>query len=181
VTTRLLTLITSLVLSYYSFELFAEEQPGEESLLKAVFIYNFAKFTRWPDEAWNEKGPSLQICTIGYDPLANALLRLHGKTLRDHPVNIELKENTAQLNSCHVLYLANTLTHEAIQITQNLHAMPILTISEIPSFSKSGGMIELYHSDDRIRFKINLTIIREAGLDLSSRLLKLATIVHTQQ
>jgi hypothetical protein len=181
VTTRLLTLITSLVLSYFSFELFAEEHQGEENLLKAVFIYNFAKFTRWPDEVWNEKGPSLQICTIGYDPLAKALLRLHGRTLREHPVNIELKENTAQLNSCHVLYVANTVTHEAIEITQTLGSMPILTISEMPNFSESGGMIELYHSDGRIRFKINLQIIREAGLDLSSRLLKLATIVNNQQ
>jgi hypothetical protein len=168
------------MLSYISFELFAEEQQGEENLLKAVFIYNFAKFTRWPDETWAQNGSSLQICAIGYDPLVNALIRLHGMPLKEHPVNVELKENTAQLDSCHVLYLANTLNHETSQITHTLRTTPILTISEIPSFAESGGMIEIYHNDGRIRFKINLQNAREAGLDFSSRLLKLAIIVNKQ-
>lgn len=55
--------------------------------------------------------------------------------------------------------------------------MPALTIIEISAFSKSGGMIELYRVEGRINFKINLQITRQAGLDLSSRLLKLAIIV----
>jgi hypothetical protein len=55
---------------------------------------------------------------------------------------------------------------------------PILTVSELPGFAESGGMIELYQMDDRIRFKVNLQSIREAGLELSSSLLKLAVIVN---
>jgi hypothetical protein len=180
VTTRLLALTLLHALSCLSLAIFAEEQQGEENLLKAVFIYNFAKFTRWPDDVWVKRGPSLQICSIGHDKLANALERLNGRILRQHPVKIEQRENTAQLDSCHVLYLAKTLTHEATDITHSLRSKPILTISEISGFVESGGMIELYRSDGRIRFKINLHITREAGLDLSSRLLKLAIIADRQ-
>ncbi|MEW8028670.1 MAG: YfiR family protein [Candidatus Thiodiazotropha sp.] len=176
VTTRLLTLISLLVLCL-SFATFAEEQQGDENLLKAVFVFNFAKFARWPAGSWAESGSSLKICSIGYDELANTLVRLHGRTLRDHPVQIVQREGTEQLDACHVLYLANSLQHDAIEIVESLRSKPILTVSEILGFSESGGMIELYQRDGRIRFKVNLHITREAGLDLSSRLLKLAVIV----
>ncbi|MES9950024.1 MAG: YfiR family protein [Candidatus Thiodiazotropha sp.] len=176
-TTRLLTLITLLAVGCITFAAFAEEQQGEENLLKAAFIFNFAKFARWPDGIWSEDRPSLVICSIGYDELANTLTRLNGRTLREHPVQIMQKQETDQLDVCHVLYLASSLKYEAIEITDLLKVKPILTISEIPGFAESGGMIELYQKDGRIRFKVNLHITREAGLDLSSRLLKLATVV----
>ncbi|MBT3012427.1 MAG: YfiR family protein [Candidatus Thiodiazotropha sp. (ex Lucina aurantia)] len=176
-TTRLLTLITLLALGCINFAAFAEQQQGEENLLKAAFIFNFAKFARWPDGKWSEDKPSLKICSIGYDELANTLSRLNGKTLREHPVQIMQKQETDQLDVCHVLYLANSLKYEAIEITDLLQVKPILTVSEIPGFAESGGMIELYQRDGRIRFKVNLDITREAGLDLSSRLLKLAIVV----
>jgi hypothetical protein len=177
VTTRQLALILLLGLSCLPMALYAEKQQAEESLLKAVFIYNFAKFTRWPEDMLDKRGPSLTICSIGHDKLTDALERLNGRILRDHPVNIDQREKTAQLDTCHVLYLANSVEHEVIELTQALHSKPILTISEIPGFAESGGMIELYRSDGRIRFKVNLHITRQAGLDLSSRLLKLAIIV----
>lgn len=180
VKTRLLALIISLALNCLSFASYAEDQQGEENLLKAVFIYNFAKFTRWPDEVWDKSEPSVQICYIGFDDLTKALVRLHGRRLREYPVKIVQKENTSQLDTCHVLYLANTLIWETLHITDLIRSKPILTVSELPGFAEYGGMIELYQNDGRIRFKVNLQITRKAGLDLSSRLLKLATIVDKQ-
>jgi hypothetical protein len=177
VTTRQLALILLLILSCLPMALYAEEHQAEENLLKAVFIYNFAKFTRWPDDMWDERGPSLTICSIGHDKLSDALERLNGRMLRDNPVNIDQRESLTHLDTCHVLYLANSIEHEAIEITHTLRSKPILTISEIPDFAESGGMIELFHNDGRIHFKVNLHTTREAGLDLSSRLLKLAIIV----
>jgi hypothetical protein len=153
------------------------EQPGDEYLLKAVFIYNFAKFTRWPADAWSSDRRSLRICSIGNDELSNALVRLHGRTLRDHPVIIEESKEPTNLDNCHVLYLASSLQQEMLEIVDSIRTKPILTISEQPRFANAGGMIEFYHIDDRIRFKGNLRTIRNAGLDLSSRLLKLAVIV----
>lgn len=154
------------------------EQQGDEHLLKAVFIYNFAKFTRWPAEIWNNNGHSLRICAIGDDKLTETLVRLHGKTLRDNPVIIEHIENTSSLDACHVLYLDKSLDYKMKEITDSIRTKPILTISESPGFAESGGMIELYRKEDRIRFKINLRLAREAGLDLSARLLDLAVIVN---
>ncbi|MES9946850.1 MAG: YfiR family protein [Candidatus Thiodiazotropha sp.] len=180
-TTRQLTHITLILLCCLSFATFAKQQQSEVNLLKAVFIYNFVKFSRWPEEAWNEQDTAIKICSIGDDEMTETLVGLHGRTLRDRLVVIERRHNRSKLSSCHVLYLAKSLQDKALEICKSLHDIPVLTISEISDFSKSGGMIELYRIEGRIKFKINLQITRQAGLDLSSRLLKLAIIVDRQK
>jgi hypothetical protein len=127
---------------------------------------------------WDNTGRSLRICSIGNDNLADVLIKLHGRTLRDYPVIIERLEDSSNLDSCHVLYLAKSLQYEMLSIVDSIHSKPILTVSQLAGFSESGGMIELYHKEDRIRFKVNLRLIRESELDLSSSLLKLADIVN---
>ena len=57
-------------------------------------------------------------------------------------------------------------------------ALPVLTVSDGKGFSQSGGIIELYIDDGRIRFAINVDAADHAGVHLSSRLLGLAKIVR---
>jgi hypothetical protein len=52
-----------------------------------------------------------------------------------------------------------------------------LTVSDIPSFTNSGGMIGFELIDNRVRFDVNLAAAEKAGLTLSSQLLKVATDV----
>jgi hypothetical protein len=181
VTTRLLVKITVLLFYCLSPCALGDMQQSDENLLKAVFIYNFAKFTRWPEHDQTENGSSMKICSIGDDELSKALLRLDGRKIRENPVTIDYIDEELRLDSCRVLYLAQSAIHQAIRITDSLRSKPVLTVSEISGFAESGGMIELYHLDGRIRFKINLQTVRMAGLDLSSRLLKLAVIVSMEQ
>jgi hypothetical protein len=54
----------------------------------------------------------------------------------------------------------------------------LLTVSDISDFSKRGGMIELLLEGNKVRFAINLTSAREAGLEVSSKLLQLATRIE---
>ncbi|MBT2970029.1 MAG: YfiR family protein [Candidatus Thiodiazotropha sp. (ex Ctena orbiculata)] len=176
-TTRLLIHFTLLMLWCIPPQANGVEQRSDENILKAVFIYNFAKFTRWPSETWTKNGTSLRICSIGNDELSQALVRLNGRKVRELPVTIEHREESNNLDNCHLLYLARSMQHLMLEINKSIRTKPVLTVSEITDFSKQGGMIELYRINSRIRFKINLQAAREAGLDLSSRLLKLAVDV----
>lgn len=180
-TTRLLIIFSVLLLCCLSSHAFGDRQQSDDNLLKAVFIYNFAKFTRWPDDTRTKNGSPLRICSVGDDELSQALLKLDGRTLRERPVTVDRIHDGSGLDTCHVLYLARSLMHEVNNIADSVRFKPVLTISEITDFSKLGGMIELYSFDGRIRFKINLKAVRGSGLYLSSRLLKLADIVPRQQ
>jgi hypothetical protein len=159
----------------------AQESAQEVNLLKAVFIYNFAKFTRWPEEQLNKPEHSITLCSYGNDFLAENLHMLNGKRLQGRSIVINhLHNEVEELDHCHVLYFARSSQKQARDILESISSKPILTISEIPGFARLGGMIELTYDKDKIRFIINLKASRLSGLEISARLLDLATVVNDE-
>ena len=70
----------------------ADAQAGDgsdssEYLIKAGFIYNFAKFVEWPPSSFSDASAPLRICVLGRDPfgeeLRNIIMqkRVGGRTL----------------------------------------------------------------------------------------------------
>jgi hypothetical protein len=55
----------------------------------------------------------------------------------------------------------------------------VLTVSDFDGFAESGGMIEFTRNDNRIGVKINVDAVTAAHLAVQSRLLRLASTVHT--
>ena len=53
----------------------------------------------------------------------------------------------------------------------------ILTVSDIEEFAERGGMIGFRIEEKRVRFSVNTEAADRAGLQISSRLLKLARLV----
>lgn len=156
----------------------AQQPAEEERLLKAAFIYNFVKFTRWPEGTWTDEQATINLCIAGTDDLVVELERLSGKPVKGHPLSIHrLSEESGAASSCHIIYVATSEHTRYRKLTHALRDRAVLTVSEIPHFSRSGGTIELFRKEGRIRFIINLDVARSAGLAISSRLLRLAEIV----
>lgn len=158
----------------------AGERNSEDSLLKAAFIYNFAKFTHWPQESWDAPNTPLNLCTMGNDALVSNLSRLSKETVAGHPVSINTFDPGVEDSDCHILYIATSEHKHFTRFIQQTHDAPVMTISEIPGFAGSGGIIQLYREQQQIRFKINLGVARDRGLTLSARLLDLAELVDTK-
>ena len=55
----------------------------------------------------------------------------------------------------------------------------MLTVSDAPQFAEQGGIIGFFLEDNRVRFTVNLTAARQAGLQLNSDLLRVAASVLT--
>ena len=53
----------------------------------------------------------------------------------------------------------------------------ILTVADIPEFSRAGGIITLNIVEDRTHFDVNRVAAARAGLELSAKLLRLADSV----
>jgi hypothetical protein len=51
-------------------------------------------------------------------------------------------------------------------------------VSDTPDFITQGGCIQFTFAGNRIRFEVNLEAAQDAGLGLSSELLKVASSVH---
>jgi hypothetical protein len=155
----------------------AQIQPSEYEI-KAAFIYNFAKFVEWPQASEQASSDTIIIGILGRDPFGYLMEQvIGGKTAGGRTILIERYQSLDQAFHCHILFISDSELPRLKQIIQKLSGQHILTVGEMDSFARKGGIICLYMQDKRIRFKINMKAASAARLKLSSKLLKLAEIV----
>jgi hypothetical protein len=147
-------------------------QDVTEPTLKAAFIYNFARFTNWPDAP---AGDSFVICVLNDNAVADALRRaVVGKALTDRPIAVTVVAAAAPKRTCRVLYMAGMPVAEVATVVADLRESPVLTISSIDGFASAGGMTQFFFEHGQLRFRIHLESAKRAGLQISSRLLIMA-------
>ncbi len=156
----------------------AASQPAREYLIKAAFLYNFAKFTQWPAGSFADGSTPLSICVLGEDPFDSALDSLNGREIRGHPVTIQRVATVEAGATCHLLFISGSEEAGLSTILDSVADRPVLTIADFPNFARDGGIINLKtNKDQKVRFEINVGIAKRAGLKLSSKLLNLAEII----
>jgi len=153
------------------------EEPPREYLIKAAFLYNFAKFTHWPDSSFSDAETPLDICVFGEDPFGGALDAIAGKTIRGRTVAVRRVASVEAGAACHLLFISDSELPRLKAILETLTGRPVLTIADMPDFARAGGIISLKTNEqDKLRFEINAGIAKRAGLRISSKLLSLAEI-----
>lgn len=153
---------------------------NREYLIKAAILYNFAKFASWPESAFSYPGAPLRICVLGEDPFGAALDSLHGKRVRNRPLAISRVGTIEEAPQCHILFVSASEEARLPTILDYVGRLPILTVADMGRFANSGGIIALKEVDNRSRIEINIGAAEQAGLKLSSKLLRLADMVSTQ-
>lgn len=159
---------------------FAEEVPPavREYQVKAIFLFNFSKFTEWPSAVFPTPTSPISICVLGEDPFLGRLdIILKGNTSQGRSASIRYLQSVETAKDCHVLFVGNSEQGNLTTILSFIRAHPVLTVSEIRDFVRSGGMIEFYNRDSKIRFFVDPRTVKEAGLQMSSRLLQVADII----
>jgi hypothetical protein len=154
----------------------ADTQPTEYQL-KAAYIYHFAQFVDWPATAFSEANSPLIIGVFGKDPFGNNLQQsVEGKVLNNHPLTVREFHSLEELtNRCHILFICQSEKGRVADIISAVSKTSTLTVSEIPNFTESGGMINFVLESDKIRFQINEINVDNAGLKMSFKLLSLAS------
>jgi hypothetical protein len=149
-----------------------------EAGVKAAFTLNFAKFAHWPDGATDPQDAQLRVCVAGHSPVGASLQSSEGERVGGRRLAVDVVRLPGNVTGCHLLYVSDLDLARERRVLASLSRLPILTVSDIPGFAAAGGMIELVILDRRLRFEINLEVVRRAGMRLDPDLLRLATRVH---
>jgi hypothetical protein len=150
--------------------------------IKAAFLLNFAKFVDWPSEAFSGADGPLFICVLGQDPFGPAL----DDTLRDERIG-GLRLVPARVGSaaaarhCHVLYVSVSEEPRYAAILSTLDTRHVLTVGDSPSFLEAGGHMRFYLKENRVRFAANPDALAYARFQISSKLMRVATIERAPQ
>ncbi len=157
--------------------------PGQTDPLlvnrvKAGFLFNFARFTQWPDAALPAGAP-LRIGVLG-KPEAIAVVRstLSGKSVAQHPVEVTDPVADTNWEGLHMLYVTSSSSLEGEELAARLRTPALLTIGDAPDFASTGGIIAFFERDGKLRFRINPATAKNAGLQVSGQLASLAEIVR---
>jgi len=155
----------------------AETKPSPEYLIKAAFLFNFAKFVEWPANAFKDDLSPINLCILGRDPFGPALDTLKDKTIRGRPIKIKRANKVDDIETCHILFISASEKGNLKQILDVLRNSYILTVSEIEGFTQMGGVINFIIVNKKVHFEINPAAAEQSRLKISSQLLKLAKIV----
>ena len=148
-------------------------QSASEAAVKAGFVFNFVKFTQWPNPKEGDRSP-LQICAVDAMPLDGQLVLLQGRAVGLRPIEVRVQVPASEWKNCQVLFFSGTDTSRVDPVIRALGNAPVLTIADIPNFVQITGMIGMRLDDNRVRFDVHLGAAQRAGLQLNSQMVQLA-------
>lgn len=145
---------------------------SREYKLKAAFIYNFIKFVEWPSDSG-----TIKVGVFGKNPFQGELKKLETKKVGSRAIKVAAVSSLSEAKGYQVVFVSDSA--QAKQLVKAVEGSPVLTVSDLPNFSKDGGGIGLVSSKNRIRFSINTTSLKKASLRASSKLLGLAAKIDS--
>jgi hypothetical protein len=150
-----------------------------EYQVKAAYLANFGRFAEWPAHGAADKRESFNICVLGQDPFGADLdAAVAGETIGRAQVQAKRISRPQDVVDCRILFISSSEANQWKEILAALRTLCILTVSDMPQFTRRGGMIQFLLDGNRVRFDVNLAASERVGLNLSSELLKLAVTVN---
>jgi YfiR/HmsC-like len=155
------------------------QAEAAEYELKAAFLYNFTQFISWPQDAFSAADSPFQVCLVGEDPFGRTLDEsITSEKVHDHPIFVRRIRDLDNTAECHIAFISTKSYVSLDEILEIVQGKPVLLVGEGSDFASKGGTIALNVENKRIRMQINLAAARQANLKISSKLLKLSTVIE---
>lgn len=150
-----------------------QAQSMEEHDAKAAFVLKLVNFVQWP-----EQRRELVIGFVGADATGDAFERMvSGRSIDGKGIVVRRLGQDGDLKSCQIVFVGASEGRNIPLVLDRLRGASVLTVGESDGFGQHGGIVNLLLSGGRIRFEVNPHAAQRAHLQISSRLLSLATIV----
>jgi len=161
----------------FSIALPREVLPSDDSSLinktKAVFVYNFFNYIKWPVSR-----DTVTIKVLGttdiFEPLCD-IARI--KNTASRTFKIVAIDSVKSIDSCAILFVAKSEEKNIPAIISAIGQKSILTVGDFPGFAKKGIAVNFILIQGKLKFEININALANANLLVNSQLLKLAKIV----
>ena len=151
------------------------EPSTDEYTLKAVMLFNIARFTQWQGAQ-----PPRTVCVLGSDPFGAVLddvAKLSAEQWHEgSPYEIRRIQRAEEGIGCRIVFVAadygprgarTPATHAALAGTGTL------SIGDSPHFAETGGMLGFTQEGNKLGFAFNLCSLYRAHIKISSKALRL--------
>jgi hypothetical protein len=175
--------IAAIVIAYPS--IICCEQVASKSLestVKAAYIYNFTKFIYWNIPLNDSAESAINIGVYGDNAISDILENYSKKKNEARPFVVKkLKMDKLDFTDCHIVFVGQLMRQQLQTLLKNLDGTDILTVSDIPEFTKQGGMVGFYIENGNVKIEINMDVVNNAKIKISAKLLEVAKITHKEK
>ena len=170
----------------------AARPPGEVEI-EAAYLVNFLRYTQWPPAGFASPAAPYVVTVVGSEAAAASVravaaaagsiegraieVRWMGDSRGSRAAPFDSAQDSqarALLRGSHLVFFHRSAGPVHPQVLTDLSRLPVLTVSDNDGFTSQGGMLGLVRQDRRIVFQANAGAIRNAGLLVSAKVLKLA-------
>ncbi len=157
----------------------AEVQSARALEIQAAFLVKFTAYVKWPAGTFSSPDAPVVIGIFGRDPFGSVIDTIaRSYTTSGRHVEIRRYRDFSLLSICNMAFVAPSAIDRMNDILQAAHGKPILLVGNFPDFLDKGGMINFIRIGKRIRFDINKKNCDMVGLEISSKLLKVAHAIR---
>lgn len=148
---------------------------ADEYRLKTAYLCRFTEFVTWPTTA---PTGTITIGVVAFEPYRAAIeAEFTGVAPENQPCRIIPITGPEEARNCHMVFI--NVSDRAVLATylKALEGTPVLVVTDVRAGARLGAAINFFTVDGKIRFAINQEAAEEAGLSISSRLLRLGRVV----
>jgi len=156
-------------------------KPLAEHQIKALYLFNFAKYVEWPKFAFPATNAPFIIGIKGNPDIVRDLSEItRGKLLKNRLIHIVSIETMQDHKGCQMIFIEGTDFPGIIHSLTGPSPKPVLTVGACDTFLNGGGIINFLKKDNTLRMEINLKNAHLSGLAVSSKLLAVATVKNNE-
>ena len=148
------------------------EDADTTSIIKAAYIYNFAKLIDWPSE--NKSGNFIIGVYGNSNVYAELIKKYSSKRIGTQDIEIKKLSESPQVGNVHVLFISQSSVGDLDAILDNIGVDPVLVITESEGTLGKGAVINFLVSNNNLKFELNLKEANNRQLIVGSRLKDLA-------
>jgi hypothetical protein len=169
----------------------ADDRDADRELqVEAAFLVNFVRYTDWPPTRLGPAGAPYIVSVVGSEADASGIAAvaaaagsLGGRRIEVRhvaPAAVSRHATAARtLQASHVVFVREDSGVRCATVRRLLDGAPVLTVGDATGFAAAGGMLGLVRVQRHLAFEANPDEIRNAGLLVSAKVLKLARIRRT--
>lgn len=150
-----------------------DAEKDTTAVVQASYIYNIAKLVEWKEPAM-KNGPFV-ISVLGSGNLYQELVKKYAeKTIGKQNIEVRKLPRSAEIESCHMLFVAQSELSLLPAIYKNLEKRSTLVITEYPDAMEDGSVVNFVRVDRTLKYEISLPNARKHKLEVGSTLVQLA-------
>lgn len=157
-----------------------ENQVKAEYQVKAELLFRWGQFVAWPSRAFPNAQAPIVVGILGDNPFGplDEFLKESGSA---RPLAVRYYRTIEEVKDCHILFVSRSEAPRFEAIMGQLKGRPILTVGDVESFTRAGGMVRFDMESGKVRLRVNFDEAKASGVTISSKVGRFATIVTKEK